>query len=228
MSEQPHISIAHFSDILCIWAYIAQIRIDELKHQFSASVDLQYHFFPVFGAVDALLEKNWAHKGGISAYNQHVLSVASRFDHIEINPELWRNAYPKTSQSCHLYLKALQLLVDSDDAVVQKDQFEYFVWQVRLAFFKNAENIADNQVLRRIIDHLGLPLAKIEAKINNGEAFAALELDAQLAAQYHVVGSPTLVFNEGRQTIYGNVGYRVIEANIRELLSQPENQSSWC
>jgi len=40
--------------------------------------------------------------------------------------------------------------------------------------------------------------------------------------------SPTLIFNEGRQRLNGNVGYRVIEANIRELLHNPPGEESWC
>ncbi|MEA5480541.1 hypothetical protein VB774_23140 [Pseudanabaena galeata UHCC 0370] len=40
--------------------------------------------------------------------------------------------------------------------------------------------------------------------------------------------SPTLIFNEGRQRLNENVGYRVIEANIRELLNNPEDEQSWC
>ncbi len=45
-----------------------------------------------------------------------------------------------------------------------------------------------------------------------------------------VQGSPTYVFNEGRQMLYGNVGYRIIEANVRELLSAPAaaGEPSWC
>jgi hypothetical protein len=31
-----------------------------------------------------------------------------------------------------------------------------------------------------------------------------------------------------KQVLTGNVGYRVIEANVRELLRAPADQSSWC
>ena len=42
-------------------------------------------------------------------------------------------------------------------------------------------------------------------------------------------GSPSFVLNDGRQKLYGNVGYRVIEANIEELLRAPSaDQASWC
>jgi hypothetical protein len=37
-----------------------------------------------------------------------------------------------------------------------------------------------------------------------------------------------LVLNEGRQLLNGNVGYRVIEANIRELLVSNVVEASWC
>ena len=41
--------------------------------------------------------------------------------------------------------------------------------------------------------------------------------------------SPSLVLNEGRQTLYGNVGYRIIEANIEGLLREPAaGAASWC
>ena len=64
---------------------------------------------------------------------------------------------------------------------------------------------------------------------NSGEAHAALELDHQLAASYQIAGSPTFVFNEGRQKLYGNIGYRVIEANLKELITEPElEMAAWC
>jgi hypothetical protein len=35
--------------------------------------------------------------------------------------------------------------------------------------------------------------------------------------------------NDGRQKLYGNVGFRIIEANIQELLRAPVgDQASWC
>ena len=45
----------------------------------------------------------------------------------------------------------------------------------------------------------------------------------------NIQGSPSFVLNEGRQKLYGNVGYRILEANIHELLrAQPADQASWC
>lgn len=37
-----------------------------------------------------------------------------------------------------------------------------------------------------------------------------------------------LFLNEGRQILFGNVGYRVLQANIEELIKNPEVEASWC
>ena len=68
----------------------------------------------------------------------------------------------------------------------------------------------------------------LENLLDSGEAHAALAADLTLAQEHAISVSPTLVFNEGRQRLTGNVGYRVIEANIRELLANPSGEHSWC
>lgn len=231
MNSSQIVTISHFSDVLCIWAYIAQIRVDELKAQFGTNIEIQYHFCPVFGAVESMIEKNWKNKGGLNAYNKHVLSVASKFDHIEVNKDVWLQNTPTTSISSHLFLKAIQLLEAENKFAPEKERgstLEAFVWELRLAFFRDNKDISNSDVQIEIANSLNLPVDKILEKIKNGEAHAALDIDSQLKEEYQVPGSPTLIFNEGRQKIYGNVGYRVIEANVRELINQPESQASWC
>ena len=50
----------------------------------------------------------------------------------------------------------------------------------------------------------------------------------QDADKMRIEGSPSFVLNEGRQNLYGNVGFRVIEANIVELLRVSDiDQASW-
>ena len=122
------IRISYFSDVLCVWAYIAQIRIDELKSTFQERVSIDLHFTPVFGDAHRKLENRWRDRGGFQGYSHHVKEVAAKFDHVSIHPEIWTTDIPYSSTS----------------------------------------------------------------RLN------------------------------------GNVGYRVIEANIRELLHNPASEQSWC
>jgi hypothetical protein len=60
------------------------------------------------------------------------------------------------------------------------------------------------------------------------QAYAQVSRDFDLVKEHAVTVSPTMIFNEGRQRLNGNVGYRVIEANVRELLQNRPDQQSWC
>jgi len=82
--------------------------------------------------------------------------------------------------------------------------------------------------LFRIAATQGIAIDSLKSKLDSGEAYARLAHDLKSADEAGVRSSPTMMFNDGRQTLSGNVGYRVLEANIRELLRHPAAQQSWC
>jgi predicted DsbA family dithiol-disulfide isomerase len=222
------IRISYYSDVLCVWAYIAQIRLDELAANFPAQVAIDYHFVSIFGNAHEKLETRWRDKGGLRGYSNHVHAVAKKFDHITVHPDIWAIATPASSMSCHLFLHAIQLLEIKGIIPKSEQVFERAIWAFREAFFTNLEDISDRKVQFAIAKKLGLKSKVIQAQIDSGEAYALLSKDFDLVKEHTVSVSPTLIFNEGRQRLNGNVGYRVIEANIRELLHNPADEQSWC
>jgi len=107
--------------------------------------------------------------------------------------------------------------------------FEQAIWLFRDAFFRQARDISQRKTQDEIAEQMGFSLQAISEVLDSGAAFAALHADDVAKQNYNVPGSPTLVLNEGRQMLYGNVGYRIIDANIRELLHNPEEgEASWC
>jgi predicted DsbA family dithiol-disulfide isomerase len=235
MGKQPSASVQYFSDVLCVWAYAAQIKLDELRRQFGDRVRLHYHFMRVFGDVSARIDAGWGDRGGAAGYARHLKELAARFDHVDIHPEIWTRNVPPTSASCHLFLKAIQLLEACGEISASPQErfggrsvFEEAVWRCRLGFFRDLRDIADRANQEAIGQDLGLPLADIRKQIDSGAAHAALCADFDAKDRLLVEGSPTFVFNEGRQKLYGNVGYRMIEANLQELLADPGERASWC
>lgn len=231
----PPLTISYFSDVLCVWAYAAQIKLDELRRQFGDQVRVEYRFLHVFGDVAARLETGWGDKGGAAGYSRHLHQLAVRFDHVDIHPEIWTRNIPPTSASCHLFLKAIQLLekhgeisAAADDRFDGRSVFEESVWRCRLGFFRDLQDIADRKQLDTMASDLALPLAGIRRHIDSGAAHAALCADFDAKNRQLVEGSPTWVLNEGRQKLYGNVGYRILEASINELLADPGDRASWC
>lgn len=222
------IRISYFSDILCVWAYIAQIRLDELQTTFQDKIAIEPHFVSVFGNPREKLEQRWRDKGGFNGYSEHVQQVAKKFNHLTVHPDIWTHVIPPSSTSCHLFLHAIQLLERKEIVQPSENVFEKAIWAFREAFFTKLANISERTVQFAIAEALGLPIAAIQEQIDSGEAYAQLSQDFELVKDLTVSVSPTLIFNEGRQRLNGNVGYRVIEANIRELLHNPPDEQSWC
>ncbi len=235
MTDDPRPHIAYFSDVLCVWAYTAQIRLDELRRQYGDRIRLSYHFIPVFGCTAQRVGEGWREEGGYAAFGEHVRGVCRQFPHVQVSERLWQGEVPASSSSCHLFLKAVQLLEQEgridpagQSAFEGRSLFEELSWRVRLAFFSDARNVADITCLLSLAGELGLPLEAIRRLIDHGEAMAALCRDIELRDEFKVEGSPSYVLNEGRQKLYGNVGYKVIAANVEELINRPEGQASWC
>jgi len=135
---------------------------------------------------------------------------------------------PPSSTSCHLFLHAIQLLERKGIVPQAEKVFEKATWAFREAFFTKLANVSDRKVQFALAEELGLPISAIQEQIDSGEAYAQFSKDFDLVKEHTVSVSPTLIFNEGRQRLNGNVGYRVIEANIRELLHNPPGEESWC
>ena len=96
-------------------------------------------------------------------------------------------------------------------------------------FFRDCRDIARWDVQCQIAEPLGVDIAAVERQIHDGTAFSQLAADYQDADKMRIEGSPSFVLNEGRQKFYGNIGFRLIEANIQELLRSPgANEASWC
>jgi predicted DsbA family dithiol-disulfide isomerase len=233
--KSPIVRISYFSDLLCVWAYIGQVRVDELKRTFADQISLEYRFTPIFGAPQHKIGVKWQDRGGFEGYSEHVRKVCNNFAHIAISDRTWSQCRPTSSAVCHQYTKAVQNLERSGRISAKgvanfdgRSVFEELLWRMRLAFFRDARDISHADVLNQLATDLSLPVDAINEEIISGRAMAGLCRDAELSDEYRIEGSPTLVLNEGRQKLYGNVGYRIIEANVKEVLNNPNPQVTWC
>ncbi len=226
------VEITYFSDALCIWAYISQARIDAIKQKFGDGVHIEQRFCSVFSDTPGKIATAWKDKGAHEGFNAHLRKVADGFPHIQVHPEIWLRTRPLSSISPHLFVKAVQQWERETGASGSKNApgiFEQVMWAFRCAFFRDCRDISRWEVQCEVASALGVDIRAIEERIHSGAAFAHLAADYQLADKMRIEGSPSLVLNEGRQKLYGNVGFRLIEANIQELFRTPRaNEASWC
>ena len=226
------IEIAYFSDILCIWAYTSQARIDAVKEKFGDTVRIQHQFCSVFGDTARKVSSTWKNKGEYDGFNAHLRQVAERFPQIEVHPEIWLKTRPSTSTSAHLFMKAVQQWEHESGITRNRPSasvFNQVLWAFRCAFFRDCRDIARWDIQCETAEALGADIVAIEQCIHSGGAFARLSADYQDADKMRIEGSPSFVLNEGRQKLYGNIGFHLIEANIQELLRTPRaDEASWC
>ena len=220
------VTIDHYSDLLCVWAYIAHARTVELQAQYPDSIDWRWHYLSVFGDVQTKFKDQWQERGGSAGYAAHVLDVLQDFDHVVINPDCWTRVQPASSTPAHLWLTAVRLQEGRGELSPRSE--ETFAWHLRRAFFRDAADIGSQDELVAQASQCGFEPQPLLDRINDGSAFAVLCQDMLGARQSDISVSPTYVFNNGRQRLTGNVGYRIIEANVKELLEQPHKQQSWC
>lgn len=215
------VRLTYYSDVLCIWAHLGQARVDEVVRNFGDQVAVEYRFCSVFGDSAHKVGAGWASRGGYQGFNAHLREVAAQFDYPDLHPDVWLGVRPASSASAHLALRAA--------ASLEPAALPELLVRFRHGFFRDARDIARWDVQRDLISAAGIPAEAVRKVIDDGSAFAAMDADLRDAAQFRVPGSPTFLLNEGRQTLYGNVGYRIIEANIRELLQSPAaGAASWC
>lgn len=218
--------ITHFSDILCVWAYAAQVRMDELESEFGDRIAIEYRLTSVFGFGREMMAERWKDKGGLAGYAQHVREIIDRFDHVALHPDVWSRVAPASSSPAHLVLAAIRSLQAAGKT--SPGAYTDVAWRLRQAFFRDARDISREDVLLDIAAAASLDVAAIREQLASGAAHAALARDGHEARELDIRVSPSIVINEGRQRLNGNVGYRVIAANIREILERPADQQSWC
>lgn len=219
--SSDRVIIDYFTDILCVWAWISQRRIDELKAQFGDQAEIRSQYVDVFGDTATKIQTQWGEQGGYEAFAAHVTSAAEPYDLAPVNPRIWTATRPTSSGTAHLFIKATELAYDPDTA-------NMLALRLRYAFFVDAVDISDVDVLEGLAGNLDLEVDALRRFVRSGNAMAALLGDYRRATFLGVKGSPVFLMNDNRQVLFGNVGYRVLRANVEELLRRPATEASWC
>ena len=81
------LAVTYYSDVLCVWAHIAQPRVDEVARKFAGDVTITYRFCSVFGDAAHKIGVGWSARGGYEGFAAHLHEAVSEFDHVELHSE---------------------------------------------------------------------------------------------------------------------------------------------
>ncbi len=214
------VHVDYFTDVLCVWAFIGEKRLVEVQANLANDIEVNLLFLPNFSACHQKINQGWVNKGGFTGYAEHVREVAAQFE-ITLHPDTWFKTRPTTSVLAHSVITSINNSEGSEKAAE-------FCSQLRHEFFINGQDVSKLDILKIVAEKLNINWPDVMEDFNAGYGLAKLHEGFLLAKDYQITVSPAWVFNEGRQRLIGNVGYRVIEANLRELIEQKPMPQLWC
>lgn len=211
------VSFGYWSDPMCIWAFVAQRKLDALLERHGAVLAVDYRVVPVFGSVPERFARGvWA-KGGVEGRVEATARIAAEHGHPEVTGEVWRTDAPASSWAASAPIVAA--LRAEAEGVLAPGAGAAFLRRSRAAMFVENRNVARRAVQLELAEELGLPRPPIEQRLDDGSALAALWEDHQERERLKIQGSPTYVFDGGRAMLYGNFDEAVLTATVETLVA---------
>jgi predicted DsbA family dithiol-disulfide isomerase len=208
------IPLQYWTDPLCIWAFVAQERLDRLLER-HPQIDIAYHIVPVFGSIPhRFREGSWANSGpeGRAAATQRIASERG----IEgVSGRVWVDDPPASSWPVGAAAKAGFAMEARDEA--DTGCGAAYLLALRKAFFLDDRNIAKRIVQLEVGEACGLDPTVLAVNLDDGSAMAALYEDHIEREALKLQGSPTWVFDGGRAQLYGNFDEHILDATVASL-----------
>lgn len=220
------LSFSHWTDPLCIWAFVAQDQLDRLVTEYGARLAIDYRVVPVFGSIPWRFKSGpWA-TGGVEGRVHATEKIARTHGHPEVSGACWQNDCPESSWSPGAAIKAVTALEQAGQ--VPPGTAGRYQQTLRRFFFVDCKNVARRAVQLEAAEATGIAPAQLEARLDDGSALALLWEDYAEKERLKLQGSPTYVFDNGRAMLYGNFSFGVLHATVEELLRGLGPEGSAC
>lgn len=222
MSEP--LAFGYWSDPLCVWALVAQPKLDRVLAEAGDRLRVDYRVVPVFGSVPWRFAAGPWSKEGVEGRVRATRRIAVEGGRTDVSGECWRKAMPQTSWAPAAAIKAVFALPDGRGAV----EGPRYQRALRERFFVAEQDVGHRRVQLELAEELGLDRGAIEARLDDGSALAAVWEDHAEKERLRIQGSPTYVFDGGRAMLYGNFDERILRSTLDELLRGRAPGGSQC
>lgn len=210
------IEFEYWSDPLCIWAYVAQRKLEAVLERHGELLAPLYRVVPVFGSIPQRFATGSWSEAGPSGRAEATRRVAKQHQYDNVDGACWLNDCPSSSWSAGAPLALVHRMVEHE--TISRAQAERYQWRMRERFFVENVNVARRAVHLELAEETGVPRAELERRLDDGTGLAALWEDHARGEKLGLRGSPTFVFDGGRAMLYGNFSEAVLNATVEELV----------
>lgn len=179
-----------FTDFVCPWCYLCTPRVEKLRQ--SLGIDVQWRFFPLHPDTpqEGLLLKDL-----FAGRNFDIDAAQARLKQLMDAEGL------KFNQRTHTYNSRL-----AQELAKAFDQLRDPLYK---AYFEDARNIGDVDVLVDIAQSAGIPASDARTVLTERTFKSAVDEDWERARRYGITGVPTFV--AGNQKLVGAHPYEMLE-----------------
>lgn len=209
------IPFEYWSDPLCIWAFVAQDKLDTLLAEHGHRLDVSYRIIPVFGSVPHRFAKGSWSEAGPEGRAASTRRVAHARGHAEVTGQVWVDDPPASSWASGMAAKAAFAMEAAGEA--GEGAGAGYLLALRRAFFVDDRNIARRDVQLQLAEELELDRTAFVRRLDDGSALASLYEDHLERESLRLQGSPTFVFDGGRAQLYGNFDHAILDATVESL-----------
>jgi len=206
----------YWSDPLCIWAYVAQSKLERVIAEWGPHLAIRYRIVPVFGSLPRRFTTGSWSAEGPAGRRVATADVARAQGCDGVTGELWTSDMPSSSWPAGAAAKAVFLLEERGEAEVGSGAT--YLRALRRRAFEANQNICRRSVQLAVAEELGVSPQRLDALLDDGLPFALLAEDDEDRRTAGVRGSPTYVFDGGRAVLYGNFPFEVLHATMEQLL----------
>lgn len=210
------IEFEYWSDPLCIWAYVAQPKLEAVLERHGQHLAPRYRVVPVFGSIPQRFATGSWSEAGPAGRAEATQRVARQHQHENVDGSCWLHDCPASSWSAGAALALVHRM--AEDGTTSRAQAERYQWRMRERFFVENQNVARRSVQLELAEETDVSRVELERRLDDGTGLSALWEDHARREKLGLRGSPTFVFDGGRAMLYGNFSEAVLNATVEELV----------
>ena len=210
-TAKPEVRITLFTDFICPFCFIGDLRLQRLREDYSVLVS--FRFLEIHPETPA---------------------AGMQVEALDYDESQWRDMMTGLAELAGqegITLPPLRRLINSHAALLLaeaakqagRDAFYTLNRALFEAYFLAAQDIADRAVLRNLARQAGIPDSLVEAAWSDDSYASTLRYNQQLALQAGVSGTPT--FFIGKQRLVGAVPLASLQAAAAHSLHGRDNDS---
>ncbi|GMV13851.1 MAG: hypothetical protein AMXMBFR56_20750 [Polyangiaceae bacterium] len=211
-----HVEFGYWSDPLCIWAFVAQEKLERVLAEFGEHLTVDYRVIPVFGSVPSRFASGPWRADGVAGRVAATRRIAAEHGHPEVSGRCWERDCPASSWSAGAAIRAVFAVERA--GLAEPGSGPLFQLRLRERFFVQEQNVSRRSVQLDLLEELRIARAPVEELLDDGRALALVWDDFSEKERLKLQGSPTFVFDGGRAMLYGNFSFGVLKSTVEELI----------